>query len=106
MVLAGGAGVGGNNDAYRRQTVEAQSLSAVFVGARQAPEQFSDVVLPELDCRLGRSAEATLGRGRCAVGHQQPHHLVVALARRCREHENDCGQAARHTASVVRGWVP
>jgi hypothetical protein len=51
------------NDAYRRQTVEAQSLSAVFVGARQAPEQFSDVVLPELDGRLGGRAQATLDRG-------------------------------------------
>jgi hypothetical protein len=59
-----------NNDAYRRQTVEAQSLNAVFVGARQASEQFNDVVLPELDGRLDWRAQATLDRGRCPVGHQ------------------------------------
>ncbi len=80
-------GVDDNNDAYRRQTVEAQSLSTVFVGARQAPEQFSDVVMPELDGRLGGRAQATLDRGRRPVGQQQPHHFVVAPARRCRERE-------------------
>jgi hypothetical protein len=72
-----------SSNAYRRQTVEAQTLSITFVGARQAPEQFNDVVLPELDGRLGRRAQATLDRGRRPVGHQQPHHFVVAPARRC-----------------------
>jgi hypothetical protein len=43
------------------------------------------------------------------VGHQQPRHLVVASARRCRErrgreHENGCGQEDRECGAG--GWVP
>ncbi len=68
--------------AYWRQTTKGQ-LWIVFAAERQCAEPLDDVVLSELDRRLSGRAQATLDRGRRPVGHQQPHHFVVAPARRC-----------------------
>jgi hypothetical protein len=60
-------------------------IVAIAVGlvAEETAEELSDVILPRLACDLARCAELALGRRRGAVGHQQAHDLLMALARRC-----------------------
>jgi hypothetical protein len=59
------------------------AVVAVGLVAGETAEKLSDVILPRLARHLARCAELDLGRRRSAVGHQQAHDLLIALARRC-----------------------
>jgi hypothetical protein len=59
------------------------AVAAIGLVVDEIAEELGDVVLPRLARHLARRAELPLGRRRGAVGHQQAHNLLVALARRC-----------------------